>query len=223
MQRYRLFVGCDRIAAMKSTRSKPPPLSVPRLDSLLHRLQHAPGAEDQAYLDQLMIFLEDPPPAVRDRWKEGAAMCGDWGVPCTGASVWRLYRSYVLEWRLRIAGEASSAAGETPESFIEKMELMVARRTFEVLANPQSPPACLLGLARLELRRKALELDRQKHEDRQTDKVQIALDALEDQVRLNRDAAFALGKLKAALRREPSMPPFPFPFPDVTPPRDLPG
>jgi hypothetical protein len=42
------------------------PLSAPRLDSLLHRLQHAPGAEDSSHLDQLMIFLDDPPADIRD-------------------------------------------------------------------------------------------------------------------------------------------------------------
>jgi hypothetical protein len=192
---------------MKQPRPEPPPLSVPRLDSLLHRLQHAPGAEDQPYLDQLMIFLDDPPPDVGDRWKEGARMCSDWGIPCTGASVWRLYRSYALEWRLRLAQEAGSTVGETPESLTEKTAQMVTLRTFEVLANPQSPPACLVGLARIELRKKALEFARQKHQDRQTDKIQIALDALADQVRFNREAAFAFEKLKAALRRETPPPP----------------
>ena len=72
MQRYRLFSGCVKIASMKQPCSEPPPLSVPRLDSLLHRLQHAPGAEDQPYLDQLMIFLDGSPPGIRDRWKQGA-------------------------------------------------------------------------------------------------------------------------------------------------------
>src|SRR5258707_5518833 len=96
MQRSRLISRCVNLASMKR-------LSVPRLDSLLHRLQHAPGAEDSPHLDQLMIFLDDPPPGVSDRWKEGARMCSDWGVPCTGASVWRLYRSHALEWRLRLA------------------------------------------------------------------------------------------------------------------------
>jgi len=189
---------------MKQPRSESPPLSVPRLDSLLHRLQHAPGAEDQPYLDQLMIFLEDPPVGARDRWKEGTKMCCDWGIPCTGASVWRLYRSYALEWRLRLAQEGGSTVGETPESLIEKTAQMVTLRTFEALANPQPPPGCLLGLARIELRKKALEFARQKHQDSQTDKIQVALDALADRVRLNREAAFAFGQLKAALRRETS-------------------
>src|ERR1017187_5192530 len=98
---------------MNQPNSEFPPVSVPRLDSLRHRLQHAPGAEDQSCLDQLMIFLEDPPAGVRDRWKEGAKMCGDWGVACSGASVWRLYRSYALEWRLRLAQESAASAGET--------------------------------------------------------------------------------------------------------------
>ena len=193
---------------MKQTISESSPLSVPRLDSLLHRLQHAPGAEDSSYLDQLMIFLDNPPPGISDRWKEGAKMCSDWGIPCTGASVWRLYRSHILEWRLRLAQEGGSTVGETPESLIEKTAQMVTLRTFEVLANPQSPPACLLGLARIELRKKDLEFARQKHKDHQTDKIQIALDALEDKARLNWEAAFALGKLKAALRRE-TPPPHP--------------
>ena len=135
-------------------------------------------------------------------------MCSDWGIPSTGASVWRLYRSHVLEWRVRLAREAASTVGETPESLTEKTGQMVALRTLEVLANPQSPPACLVGLARIELRKQALEFARQRHEDRQTDKIQIALDALADQVRLNREAAFAFKKLKEALGRE--TPPTPF-------------
>jgi len=197
------------------------PLSVPRLDSLRHRLQRAPGAEDSPRLDQLMIFLDDPPPGVSDRWKEGAKMCCDWGIPCTGASVWRLHRSYALEWRLRLARETGSTAGETPESLAEKTAQMVTLRTFEVLANPQSPPACLVGLARIELRKKALELARQKHQDSQADEIQIALDALEVKARSNWEATFALGQLKAALGRK--KPPTPFfepspPSPAVPPP-----
>ena len=182
--------------------------SVPRLTSLLYRLQHAPGAEDSSYLDQLMIFLDDPSPGVSDRWKEGAKMCSDWGIPCTGASVWRLYRSYALGWRLRLAQEAGATVGETPESLAEKTAQMVTFRTFEVLANPQSSPACLVGLARIELRKKALEFARQRHQDHQTDMIQIALDALAIQVRQNREAAFAFEKLKAALRRDTSPTPF---------------
>ena len=203
---------------MTQTKSDFPPISVPRLDSLLHRLQRAPGAEDQPYLDQLMIFLEDPPAGVHDRWKEGAKMCGEWGVPCSGASVWRLYRSYALEWRLRLAQEAAERAGETPQSLNEKTAQIVSLRTFEVLANPQSPPACIVNLARVELRKQALEFARQKHQDRQTDKMQIALDELEDRARKNWGAAFAFKKLKEALGIEKT----PNPFLEEIPPSPIP-
>jgi hypothetical protein len=150
-------------------------------------------------------------------------MCSDWGIPCTGASVWRLYRSYALEWRLRVARETASTDGETPESLTEKTAQMVALRTFEVLANPQSPPACLVGLARIELCKKALELTRQKHHEHQTDQIQIALDALEDKVRCsNWEARFAYDKLKASLRRSlsppPQIPALAQPSPAVPPP-----
>ena len=46
---------------MKKTDTKSPSSRVPRLNSLLHRLQKAPGQEDESYLDQLMIFLDNPP------------------------------------------------------------------------------------------------------------------------------------------------------------------
>jgi len=193
---------------MNQLNAELPPLAIPRLDSLLHRLQHAPGAEDQSYLDQLMVFLEDPPAGTRDRWKEGAKMCGDWGITCSGASVWRLYRSHILEWRLRLAQEAAAGAGETPESLREKTAQIVSLRAFEVLANPQSPPACLVSLARIELRKQALQLAREKHQDSRTDKIQVALDALADKSRLNREVAFAFDQLKKALNRKNPPPPF---------------
>jgi hypothetical protein len=204
MQRYRLISRCLKIAGMKQPRTKAPPLSVPRLNSLLHRLQHAPGAEDSSRLDQLMIFLDDPPSGVSDRWKEGAKMCSDWGIACTGASIWRLYRSYALEWRLRLAQEAGSDVGITPQALAEKAAQMVTLRTFEVLANPQASPACIVGLARLELRKQALEFARQKHKDHQADQTQLALDALEVRARKNMGTMFAFVKLKEALEGKPS-------------------
>jgi hypothetical protein len=201
---------------MKQSNTELPPISVPRLDSLLHRLQHAPGADDESYLDQLMIFLDDPPAGTRDRWKEGAKMCGDWGIACSGASVWRLYRSHVLEWRLRLAQEAAASAGETPQFLQEKTAQFVSLRTFEVLANPQSPPACLVNLARIELRKQALEFARQKHQDGQKDKIQLALEDLAKQVRCNREAAFAFRELKASLgRKNPPTPFFDCPGPEM--------
>jgi len=42
------------------------PLKVPRLDSLQHRLQHAKDADGQPIplLDELLFFLNDPPPGA---------------------------------------------------------------------------------------------------------------------------------------------------------------
>jgi hypothetical protein len=192
---------------MKQPSKKPPPNSVPRLNSLLHRLQHAPGQDDEPYLDQLMIFLDDPPPGIRDRWKEGAEMCNAWGIPCTGASVWRLYRSYAIVWRSRLALEASAEASETPEVLDQKAAQMIAFRSREILANPQSPPASLISLARIELRKKALEFAYKKHEDSQRSNIDQAYAALEHVARGNFEARFALDQFKLALKN-----PKPSPF-----------
>ena len=54
---------------MNLSDSEFPPVSVPRVNSLQHRLRHAPRAEDQSCLDQLMIFPQDPSASVPDRRK----------------------------------------------------------------------------------------------------------------------------------------------------------
>jgi len=199
MQCYRLFSASLKIGPMKQPQTKPPPTPLPRQDSLLHRLQNAPPPDDAPpHLDQLMIFLETPPPDVRDRWKKGAEMCAEWGIPCTGASVWRLYRSHVLEWRLRLAREATPTT-EPPESLEEKATQLVALRTFEVLANPNSTAADLLSLARIQFRKQTLEFARQKHSDNQRDKLNLALDALKVAVHKNREARFAFNKMRSSL------------------------
>ena len=43
---------------------QPTPPKIPRLDSLLHRLQHAKDADGQSIplFDELLFFLDDPPP-----------------------------------------------------------------------------------------------------------------------------------------------------------------
>jgi len=132
-----------------------------------------------------MIFLDDTPPGVRDRWKQGAKMCAAWGIPCSGASVWRLYRSYVLEWRLRLAHEASADIAQPGDTLDEKTARLVAHRTFEVLANPHSPAPCLLGLARIELRQRSLEFARQKHWDNQQSKTERLIDAFSEDIGKN--------------------------------------
>ncbi len=139
-----------------------PPVPVPRLNSLLHRLQHAPGAKKHNYFDQLMAFLDNPPPDMKDRWKEGAKMCAEWGITCTGASVWRLYRSHALEWRMRLVDEMNPVAHETPENMEKKVECMAALRRFELLSHPQTTPHFLLSLFRIEVRKQSLTLARKR-------------------------------------------------------------
>ena len=131
-----------------------------------------------------MIALDDPPPGVRDRWKMGAKMCTDWGIPVSGASVWRLYRSYVLEWRFYLAQESGADASDPESSLEEKTTRMVERRSLEILTHPQAPPDVVLRLARLKLRRETLELRcqilqlaRDKHADSKLQLLDRALDA----------------------------------------------
>ena len=119
--------------------------SVPRLNSLLYRLQHPPGPEEQPYLDQLMFFLDDPPPGIRDRWKEGAAMCAALGITCSGSSVWRLYRSYAVEWRARLALQTGNAHGEAPGAPGKKVAPIIALRT------GQQAPAVIPWMRRIRL------------------------------------------------------------------------
>jgi hypothetical protein len=135
------------------------PTSVFRLNSLLHRLQKIGGPEDEpSCLDQIMIFLDDHPPGVTDRWKEGAGRCAAWGVTCSGTSVWRLSRSHALEWRVRLALKADCAQDESLEAIHERAERLLTLRACELLANPDTPAAVIVGVARLGQRRKFLEL-----------------------------------------------------------------
>jgi hypothetical protein len=172
------------------------------LDSLLHRLQHAPGQEeDQSYLDQLMIFLDDPPPRSGDRWEKGAEMCAAWGVPCSHTSVYRLFRSYAAQWRARVALGVAEDEELKTGILEETASHLVAQRSCEMLTDPDSPPQALISLARLDLRKNALEFARKKHEDSQRTPVQKAFVTLELNSFMNREAQFAISRLKEALNR----------------------
>jgi hypothetical protein len=195
-----------------------PPASVPRLHSLLHRLQQTPGPEDQPYLDQLMMFLAFPPPQVGDRWKKGAAMCAEWGIATSGTSVWRLYLSYGMEWRARLALQNDAARPLTPKDLAKKSAEMLALRTCELLSNPDTDSETLVRLARLALREKMLDLAREKHADSQRDETERALDALDARARRDRYSEFILREFKAALERKPSYPSL---FPVAPPLREI--
>ena len=112
-----------------------------------------------------MIFLEDPPPGVRDRWKKGATMCAAWGIPCTHTSVWRLYRSYAIEWRQRLSHETDFASNENPEVLQERLAKLATLRSIEALANPHLSPECIIGLARIEQRKAILDFARAQHRE----------------------------------------------------------
>jgi hypothetical protein len=146
-----------------------------------------------------MIFLDDPPDGVTDRCKEGADLCAEWGITTSGTSVWRLWRSYAVEWRTSLALQVNLAPGESLEALRKRAEHMLAARNCEMLANPDTPPAILLGLGRLDLRQKAVELARQKHKDNQADETERALASFEVRASRDRWAQFALAQLKKAL------------------------
>jgi len=190
----------------------PPPASVPRHNSLLQRLQENPGPDDQPYLDQLMMFLDHPPSGTTDRWKDGAAMCAAWGIPTTHTSVWRLFISYAVEWRARLALRAEAVELE-PEALALKSAEILSLRTCELLANPDTDPATILHLARLALRQKACALAQQKHDEGQRGDADWALSLLDRRAVSNWDAQHALFRLREALRRDGPIKPTPFPFP----------
>jgi hypothetical protein len=188
------------------------PLSAPRLNSLRDRLEKKPGPEDEPYLDQLMMFLDHPPQDVGDRWKAGAEMCAQWGVTTSGTSVWRLYLSYLFEWRIRaVLGE------ELKDASLHDLRLhfsrLVALRSCELLTNPETSAKVVIKFARIEQREKALELERQKLEDRR----QALADQRQDEVN-ERAEKRALGRqaaeeFKAALGLAPVGFPPPKPAP----------
>jgi hypothetical protein len=181
----------------------PPSVKVPRLNSLLHRLQKNPGPDDEPYLDQLMIFLDDPPEDIANRWKAGAEMCAVWGVATSPTSVWRLYNSHLMEWRVRIALKIEDGEIE-PEVLAQKTAHMIGLRTFEMLNNPRTPPATLVGLIRIDLRQKYLELARQKQTHREHTDTERALAGIKILASRDRYAQFALDELKEALSGMPS-------------------
>jgi hypothetical protein len=204
---------------MKTT--VPAPERVPRLNSLLHRLRHTPGPDDDPYLDQLMMFLDDPPPDTGDRWKKGAAMCAAWGITTSATSVYRLFCSYAAEWRASLVLGSEPVSEEVLAGIRRKNAHLVTLRVGQILADPGSTPATLLGIARL-------ELARQKHMEGKGGDAERALTTLANRSWFNWEAQFALTQLREALQKKSSKP-SPFPagyldactaFPTLFPPKD---
>ena len=70
-----------------------------------------------------------------------------------------------------------------------------------MLTDPDSTPQNLISLARLDLRKKALDFALKKHVDALRTPVQKAFVTLELNAFMNHDAQFAIGRLKEAFRR----------------------
>ena len=142
-------------------------LSVPRIESLHHRLQTAkgPDGEPLGLLDDLMVFLEDPPPDSGDRWKAGVELCAEHGIVTSRAAVWRFYREHVVQWRL----ENAPSLGKVPEAgdtrLAEQARQLLSLRAVENLRHPHLPPRVLIGLVQSENRRQELQLARDKFDE----------------------------------------------------------
>jgi hypothetical protein len=147
-----------------------PPLKVPRLDSLLHRLQHAKDADGQPIrlLDELLFFLDDPPSGTGDRWQEGADLCQSHGIPTSRMSVWRFYRAHILEWRREQAPVSPAQAPDPQETarIHDHARHLAAQRALEMLNDPRLAPGHLVGLLQNDNHRQQIQLAREQFNDR---------------------------------------------------------
>ena len=146
------------------------PLKVPRLDSLQHRLQHAKDADGQPIplLDELLFFLDDPPPGTADRWQQGADLCESHGIKTSRMSVWRFYRAHILQWR-REQNPAPPAPPPGPEEtarLLDHARHLAAQRVLEILNDPHLSPGHLIGFLQNDNHRRQIELARDQFNDR---------------------------------------------------------
>ena len=141
--------------------------SVPRIKSLHHRLKTAkgPDGEPLPLLDELMVFLEDPPPDCGDRWQAGADFCAAHGITVSRMAVWRFYRGHMLEWRREQAAPLSKVSEKSTSELLEQARHLVALRAVESLQHPCLPPHVLVGLVQNENRRQEILLAREKFND----------------------------------------------------------
>ena len=148
------------------------PPKVPRLTSLLHRLQHTRDADGQTIplLDELLFFLDDPPPGTADRWQKGADLCAAHGIHTSRVAVWRLYRARILQWRR----EQTPAPPAEPPDPAEIARLhdharhLAAQRLLESLHDPNLSPGHLIGLVQNDNHRQQVQLARDQFNDRLT-------------------------------------------------------
>jgi hypothetical protein len=157
-----------------SESDKPTPsprrLKIPRLESLDHRLQHAKDAAGQSIplRDELLFFLDDPPPGTGDRWQQGADLCASHGIETSRMSVWRFYRANILQWRREQAPPAAAPALDPAEiaRLQEQARHLAAQRTLEILNDPHLAPGHLIGLLQNDNHRRQIQLARDQFDDR---------------------------------------------------------
>jgi hypothetical protein len=169
--------------------SKPP--KTPRLLSLLHRLQHAKDAAGQPspLIDELLFFLDDPPPGTGDRWEKGADLCRSHGIETSRVAVWRFYRANILQWR-RDQNPAPPAPPPDPAEIArlhDQARHLAALRALDLLHDPRLSPGHLIGLIQNDNTRQQIQLTREQFTDRVAVRTRLEqkdhYQRLEDQVR----------------------------------------
>jgi hypothetical protein len=172
----------------------PPPtrrLKIPRIESLDHRLQHAKDADGQPIplRDELLFFLDDPPPGTGDRWKQGADLCQCHGIETSRVSVWRFYRAHILQWR-REQGPPAPESAPNPQEIArlqEQARHLAAQRALEILNDPHLAPGHLIGLLQNDNHRQQIQLARDQFDDRLAVRRQLErrehLQQLDDRIR----------------------------------------
>ncbi len=146
------------------------PPKVPRLDSLHHRLQRAkdPDGQPIPLLDELLFFLDDPPPGTRDRWQDGAELCATHRIKTSRMSVWRFYRAHILQWR-RDQNPAPPPRPPTCKQtarLLDQARHLAAQRALETINDPHLSPGHLIGFLQNDNHRQKLQLARDQFNDR---------------------------------------------------------
>jgi hypothetical protein len=147
-----------------------PPLKVPPLASLQHRIEHAKDANGQLIplRDELLFFLDDPPPGTHDRWQAGADLCQGHGISTSRMSVWRYYRAHILAWRRQQlpAPPVETPSPEETARLHDQARHLAAQRVLETLNDPRLSPTHLIGLIQNDNHRQHIQLRRDQFNDR---------------------------------------------------------
>ena len=193
--------------SLSSDQTVPP--KVPRLASLLHRVSHAKDAEGHSaeLLDELMFLLDDPPPGTSDRWQAGADLCAAHNIATSRMSVWRLYRSHIIQWRREQNPEPlEPPSAKEMARLQEQLRFIAIQRLAEMLNNPQLSAKELIGIFRGDLRLQQVQLacdkfEHRRRRDQRRDDREHEAEAFSD--------ALKMASIKKYLENKPKSPPPP--------------